>query len=314
MVSISNRYQTLRGLARLSMLPFIKSVCLCGLLAFLAAPAVGRGITEVRGRPFHLRVPASYDGSRPVPLVLLLHGLQVTSTVQEAYMRVGDAADARGVIYAFPDGSRGPAGPFWNGAGCCQDPLTPPVDDVGYIGDVINYVRTHFRLDERKIFLIGHSNGAFMASRYVCERSDVSAIVTMSGGQYRLPTACNGISLLRTSVLHIHGTNDEIVPYGRIGTAPAPGALIGVPTAVMTVANWRWRNACPVPFGRSLPDRDLDSSIPGAETSVVEYPCANAAVEFWTMTGSPHVPSFFQTPGQSFGAVALDWLLLHGRS
>ena len=281
---------------------------------FLAASAAATGIGEVRGRPFHLRVPASYNGSRPVPLVVLLHGLQVTSTYQETYMHIGDAADANGVIFAYPDGTRGPAGPFWNGAGCCQDPLTPPVDDVGYIRDIINYVRTRYRLDEGKIFLIGHSNGAFMASRYVCERSDVAAIVTMSGGQYLSPVACNGFSFLRTSVLHIHGTNDEIVPYGGVGTAPGVGVLIGVPTARVTVANWRLRNGCIFPIEHRLADIDLDSSILGAETSPVYYDCVNASVEFWTMRGAPHVPTFYQTPERSFGHFALAWLLSHGRS
>lgn len=311
-----HRKHPLQRLA-LPMLLVTKNVCLATcVVALLAASAAGSGIVEVRGRPFHLRVPASYNGSRPVPLVVLLHGLQVTSTYQETYMRIGDAAEANGIIFAYPDGTRGPAGPFWNGAGCCQDPLTPPVDDVGYIGDIINYARTRFRLDGGKIFLIGHSNGAFMASRYVCERSDVAAIVTMSGGQYRSPFACNGLSFSRTSVLHIHGTNDEIVPYGEIGTAPGLGALIGVPTALATMMNWSFRNSCTYPLGRSLPDRDLDSTIPGTETSGVEYGCFHpgVALELWTMRGAPHVPTFYQTPSQSFGHVALEWLLRHGRS
>lgn len=310
--------ERLYHLARFTAPRFVKTLCFpIGLVALLVVVAAAHGVTEVRGRPFHLRVPASYDGSRPVPLVLLLHGMQVTSTYQEAYMHVGDAAEASGVIYAFPDGTRGPVGTFWNGARCCQDPLTPPVDDVGYIGDIIEYVRRHYRLDERRIFLIGHSNGAFMASRYACARSDVAAIVTLSGGQYADPLSCGlndfNPSFLRTSVLHIHGTNDELVAYGGISTAPGAAQALGYPTAGVTVANWRWRNGCLSPIGRPLPARDFDSRIPGAETTGVAFLCTAAAVEFWTIGGAPHVPTFYQTPERSFGRVTLDWLLQHGR-
>jgi polyhydroxybutyrate depolymerase len=309
--------EPLYRLARFAVFRVLKTLSLSlGLVTLLANGAAAHGVTEVRGRPFHLRIPSSYDGSRPVPLVVLLHGMPVTSTYQEAYMHVGDAAEAKGVIYAFPDGTRGPVGLFWNGARCCQDPLTPPVDDVGYIGDVIDYVRRHYRLDERQIFLIGHSNGAFLASRYACERDDVAAIVTLSGGQYLDAFSCGAgrLSLRRTSVLHIHGTNDEIVGY----SAPTLGQLLAYPTALITMANWRWRNGClpPLPappIGQPLPDRDLDSRIPGEETSGVAYLCTGAAVEFWTIRGAPHIPTFYQTPEQSFGRVALDWLLQHGR-
>lgn len=214
------------------------------------------------------------------------------------------------MIYAYPDGTRGAAGPFWNGARCCQDPLTPPVDDVGYLDGIIDYVRTHYRLDERRVFLIGHSNGAFMASRYACERPwTVAAIVTLSGGQYLDPFTCGPGN---TSVLHIHGTNDEITAHGGIGAGPSPSPIIGLPTGVVTVANWIFRNGCS-PIGWPLPARDLDYTIPGAETSGIAYPCLGGAVEFWSIWGGPHVPHFFQTPEQSFGRVALDWLLLHGR-
>lgn len=293
------------------------------LIAVVALTA-GAGIANARGimvdgRPFHLHVPASYDGSRPLPLVLLIHGIGVDSTLQETYMRVKAESDARGFIYAYPDGTRGPAGQFWNGAGCCQDPFTPPVDDVGYLDHIIQYVQNNYRLDRERIYLIGHSNGGFMASRYACERSgysgvgrpQIAAIATLSGGQYLFPVQC-GIGIGSVAVLHIHATLDEITPY----LVPLVPILTGFPAGRQTVDNWRLRNGCIGPGYPLTPPIDLVSDLRGNETGRWAFWCPFAPVEFWTIHGGSHVPNFYQPgePGRTFGAQVLDWLWAQRRS
>jgi len=282
------------------------SIVLLGAFAG-AGRADARGVI-VDGRLFHLHVPARYDGSKQVPLVILIHGIGVSSTLQDAYMRVKDESDARGFIYAYPDGTRlpSPVGQFWNGANCCQPPLVPPVDDEAYLDHIIQYVRSNYKLDERQIFLIGHSNGAFMANRYACHRSQVAAIVTLSGAQYLNPLDCGLPFLGQVAVLHIHGTYDEVTPYLL---------SLGYPPAPLTVFNWATRNGCfhiGAPGGAPL---DLVSDIPGNETSRKVYACLGGALEFWTINGGYHVPNFYQRGerGRTFGSHALDWLLAHGR-
>jgi polyhydroxybutyrate depolymerase len=242
--------------------------------------------------------------------------------MQETYMRVKTEADARGFIYAYPDGTRSPvrqAGQFWNGANCCQDPVTPPIDDVGYLDHIIQYVQDNYDVDRERIYLIGHSNGAFMASRYACERSgysgfrhpQIAAIATLAGGQYFVAPQC-GIGIGSVAVPHIHATLDEITPYA----APLQIPFIPVPTlpaGTQTVANWAIRNGCGP--GHSLPSIDLVSDLAGAETSRRTFPCLFAPVEFWTIHGGAHTPNFYQPgePGRTFGAQVLDWLLVQKR-
>ena len=258
-------------------------------------------------RPFHLHVPASYDGSRAVPLVVLLHGIGVTSTLQEAYFRLKAESEARGFIYAYPDGTRGPAGAFWNGAGCCQVSISLPVDDVGYLDSIIGYVRNHYRLDENRIFLTGHSNGSFMGTRYVCERSQVAAIANLSGGQYTDRLRCGIPAGGRTAVLHMHGTADEITPY-FFSHIPV------LPSALETVVNWTVRNGC-FPFPLPAGTVDLVSDLAGNETGKVRFACIGAPLDFWTIAGGSHVPNMYQLgeAGRTLGANVMDWLYAHGR-
>ena len=278
------------------------------LLAVVAITAVA-GIATARGimmdgRPFHLHVPVNYDGSQRVPLVLLIHGLGSDSTQQEAYMRVKAESDTRGFIYVYPDGTRVVGGQSWNGAECCQVP--PIVNDVSYLDHIIQYVQSNYNVDPHRIYLIGHSNGSFMASRYACERSgdsgvghpQIAAIATLSGGQYPRPFQC-GIGPGSVAVLHIHATFDEVIPYFA---------------GLHTVNNWKERNVCLLP-GRHLSSIDLVSDLPGAETDREEFPCFSAPLEFWTIHGGSHVPNFYQPGerGRTFGAQVLDWLLAQRR-
>ena len=253
------------------------------------------------------RIPPA-SGAPAKSLVILLHGIGVSSTLQETYMRVKAEADARGFIYVYPDGTRGgPEGQFWNGAACCQSPTTPPVDDVGYLDHIIEYVRTHYRLDERRIFLIGHSNGGFMASRYACERSQVAAIATLSGGLYVDALRCGPPGRGTVASLHIHATADEITPY-FFSDVP------GLPSGLTTVFNWTVRNGC-LPFPVPRPSFDMVSDLRGNETGPLRFLCFGAPFELWTIAGGSHVPNFYQPgePGRTFAAITLDWLFTHGR-
>jgi polyhydroxybutyrate depolymerase len=280
---------------------------------FLGASRASAESGVVRGRPFHFRVPAGNDGT-PKPLVVVLHGIGVTGAYQQQYFEMTDLADQRGFFVAYPDGTRNAAGAqFWNGINCCQTDLYGPVDDVGFIDDMITFLRGRFAIDPRRIFIIAHSNGAFLANKYACERSQVSAMVTLSGAQYFDPMSCGSPfpgfptppGLGKVSVLHVHGTLDELVGYGLLGTVVST-----FPTAIQTVASWTWRNGCFLP--PTLSSIDLMPPT-GNETDRRFFPgCLGAQLEFWTINGGDHIPNFYHAPDpRSFGPQALDWLFAH---
>ena len=73
-------------------------------------------------RPVTVQVPLSHDESRPAPLLIVLHGYGSTGRDHERYFHLGDALERRGMISAYPDGTKDTAGNwFWNGTDACCD-------------------------------------------------------------------------------------------------------------------------------------------------------------------------------------------------
>src|SRR5207302_4460993 len=82
-------------------------------------------------RPVMLEVPHAYDPSRPIPLVLLLHGYGASGIIEEAYLDLHGLVDSVGILMAAPDGTVNQMNvEFWNATDACCDFDNTPVDDV----------------------------------------------------------------------------------------------------------------------------------------------------------------------------------------
>jgi polyhydroxybutyrate depolymerase len=253
-------------------------------------------------RPYRSRVPRDYDPARPTPLIVLLHGYGASGTVQDLYFGLGRLADARGFLYAYPDGTVDATGKrFWNASTACCDFGQTGVDDVAYLTAVLDDMSARYHVDPQRIFVVGHSNGGFMAHRLACDLSPrIAAIVSLAGAGETEPARCRPSSPV--SVLQVHGDADDVVRYegGIFDRASYPGA-------VETVARWAARQDCG-PLEDSGLTLDLDSTLPGAETRVSRHSeCPAGAAELWTILGGSHLPSFQPTwPG-----LVVDWLYAH---
>src|SRR5688572_2526963 len=62
----------------------------------------------VAGRTVNVHVPASYDPTRPTPIVLGLHGLDASGAKQASVSRMNARADAAGFIAIYPNGTGSP--------------------------------------------------------------------------------------------------------------------------------------------------------------------------------------------------------------
>ncbi|HEU5447742.1 MAG TPA: alpha/beta fold hydrolase, partial [Acidimicrobiia bacterium] len=164
--------------------------------------------TPTGDRPFGLQVPAGYDARHPAPLVVLLHSYTSNGKAQADYFGLPALADKAGFLLATPDGTRDIMGDrFWNATDACCDWFHSGVDDVAYIDAVIDDIAARHSVDPARVFLVGHSNGAFMSHRYACERADrVAAIVTLAGMQWKDQSQCRPSSPV--SVLQVHGRED----------------------------------------------------------------------------------------------------------
>ena len=143
-------------------------------------------------RPVTVHVPASYDASRPAPLLILLHGYTLSGQEIDAYFDLAPAAEARGFVYAFPDGTIDSDGNrFWNATDACCNFDGAAVDDVAYLTDLIAEIQAELAIDPKRIALVGHSNGGFMSYRMACERANlVAAIVSLAGASFAEAADC----------------------------------------------------------------------------------------------------------------------------
>jgi polyhydroxybutyrate depolymerase len=182
------------------------------------------------------------------------------------------------------------------------------VDDVAYLASVIDDVKQRRNIDPGRVFVVGHSNGGFMALRLACDLSNrVAGVVSIAGAGSDAPQKCRPSAPV--AVLQIHGDQDWRVPYGggRVLRRKSGGTH---PSAPETVARWARRNGCvEKPVGAD--DLDLEPDLPGAETAVTRHTgCKGGAAELWTVNGGDH---FVAQHPAALDAM-YDFLMAHPRT
>lgn len=169
-------------------------------------------------REYKLRVPSGYDPAVPSPLVFCFHGLvqnPVLFCARGAAMH--EKAEAENFILVMPKGQDR----SWNGGACCAPASEAQLDDVGFVRAVFAEISGHLNIDRRRVYALGLSNGAFLSYRLACEASDIfTAIVSGAGAimsNELQPGATSDFETCRpqrpVSVLHLHGTRDNLVDY-----------------------------------------------------------------------------------------------------
>jgi polyhydroxybutyrate depolymerase len=255
-------------------------------------------------RPVTIQVPSGYDGSTPAPLLLLLHGYSVDASIQEAYFQIAPLVESEGLLILAPNGTLDPSNyRFWNATPACCDLYGSGVDDEGYLKGLLHDVRAAYNVDPKRIYVIGHSNGAFMAHRMAChDAGEIAAIVSLAGETYLDTPDCGPSGPV--SVLQIQGDADATIAYG----GGQNGTLQPYPGAVETVTDWQVNDGCTA----GLVDDaaiDLDTGLAGAETGVQHFAgCSQqSAVELWTIHGGAHIPAI----DGSFATKVWAWMSAH---
>jgi polyhydroxybutyrate depolymerase len=264
------------------------------------APSATPTPSLIEARPYGLLAPASYRPSTPTPLVLLLHGYGASGRVQAEYFGLLADAEEHGYLLAYPDGLTDPRGSrFWNATDACCNFYGRTVDDVAYLGAVIDDVAARYTVDPRRVFVIGHSNGGFMAHRLACDIGNrVAAVISLAGATWRNAASCPAATAV--NVLQVHGDADQTISYG--GSA-------AYPSAAQTVATWAQKNRCGGALEILGVDKDLDIGIMGAETRTEGYAgCPpGGAVALWTIEAGGHIPSL----GPSWADAAWEYFTAH---
>ncbi len=247
----------------------------------------GTIVSSGREREYLLHVPASYDRSKPTPLVISLHGGLNWPALQMAISRWNKVADKNGFIVVYPSGTGlGLKAWFMKGA---RTPSSMP--DALFISELIDTLEAAYQIDPTRIYVNGLSNGAGMAFVLSCTMSHRIAAVGAVAASQSLPWSwCTDPRPM--PMIAFHGTADPIVPYrgGKVWSAPRP-----FPSVSAWVANWARRNRC---------GPDPVESVVAADVTRLEYTnCADgAAVVLYTIQGGGHAwPGGRRMPEWIFG-------------
>jgi polyhydroxybutyrate depolymerase len=188
-------------------------------------------------RQYTVHVPAKYDGSKAVPLVLDFHGW--TSTPMEEEMGGSDMkgsgwatkSDSEGFIVVFPQG----LDDSWNGGAlCCGTSQSNGVDDEGFAIDIVKKMEQDACIDPKRVYVTGISNGGAMSHLLACKEAGIfaaSAPVSMGNGT----TPC--MPSRPISVIMFRGQMDDLVPYNG-------GGALGFPSAMADFDMWKDIDGC----------------------------------------------------------------------
>lgn len=235
-------------------------------------------------RPVIAQLPPGYDHKRPMPLLLLLHGYGTTAGYTEVLLGLRDALATHEFILVSPEGTRDALlNQFWNATPTCCDYYGSGVDDERYLLDLIEQAKRQLKVDPAQVWVVGHSNGAFMANHLAClEDTPLTASVTMAGTDYADAERCVAGQDVRT--IHIHGTHDEVIYY--LGSLNYPGAQ-------SFVDRWLTRHGCDEDQ-RERTDYDLMGTTFPETTETSWRQCERGDVTFWRMDGVTHIPLLSQ--------------------
>jgi len=143
-------------------------------------------------REYLMYVPSIYDGSTPVPVVFCLHGLGDNMN-NFANIGMNYVADTANFIVITPqalvDNLSGSTA--WNsGASAFGYVLNGSVDDIGFLGAIIDTLNTNLNIDLQRVYSCGFSMGGFMTNRMACERNDPNAAKASVAGTIGSEVTC----------------------------------------------------------------------------------------------------------------------------
>lgn len=214
-----------------------------------------RLVTAGTEREYRRHVPAGYDPATPAPLVVDLHGLTMSASLEAALTGMEALADEEGFLVVTPQGLGDI--PFWNyvSAGIADD-------DVSFLGALVAQVGADLCVDTSRVYATGISNGGLMSSALACRLPQVFAAVAPVAGVTFLDGCEDGPPVPYQAT---YGTADDVLPYGGglgaqlqgflsanpLGASAASAgdqqdqiSAIAFPPVDDTLARWAARNGC----------------------------------------------------------------------
>ncbi|WP_233576240.1 alpha/beta hydrolase family esterase [Saccharopolyspora rhizosphaerae] len=201
----------------------------------VAREVVSGGIT----RTYLMHVPETYLPFLPTPAVLSFHGHTRDAAYQEQLSEFSET----NAIAVYPQGLVGTDGETaWQGA-----PYSADVDDVRFVGDLLDQLQQETCVDRTRVYAAGKSNGGGFTGVLACRMSDrIAAFAPVAGAFYPQGGDCNPSR--PAPILNFHGAVDTTIPYDG-------DEARGLPPIPDWLAAWGQRDECrPDPVTREEGD------------------------------------------------------------
>lgn len=161
-------------------------------------------------RAYLVHVPKNYDPKRPSPVVVALHGAMMNGPMMVWFSGLSKTSDKAGFIVVYPSGTGSDPFLFWNAGGFKGKMAEGKADDVAFINKMLDDLGMVAKVDQKRVYACGMSNGGIMCYRLAAELSvRIAAIAPVAG--------CIAIEESKPKrpvpVIHFHGSKDSIVPF-----------------------------------------------------------------------------------------------------
>lgn len=196
--------------------------------------------------------------NEPLPLIIALHGSGSTGSLLARDTGLTELAENAGYMVAYPNGTGLTIDArTWNSGKCCGYAQMHQVDDIGFIRALVNKLVAERLADKDRVYVVGLSNGGMLAYRLAAEAPDLFKAVAVVAGVMDVPAETIKKAM---PVMHVHGTEDPLLPYkGGVGAkATSQTPMMSVADTIHT---WiKANSADPTPAMTEIPDTAKDDT------------------------------------------------------
>jgi poly(hydroxyalkanoate) depolymerase family esterase len=250
-------------------------------------------------RAYRGYIPSTYRAGTAAPLVVVLHGCTQSADVIRQLTRFDQLAEAKGFLVVFPEQPQSAnSQKCWN---FFQDAhLHRGTGEPSLVAGITEWVRQHYTVDSRRIYVTGLSAGGAMASVMGATYPDVYAAIGIgSGCEYAATATCAGYKSADPAAA-------AQAAYKEMGTRVRPLPVISfagdkdttVPpvNADQLLRQWQLTadladDAVANGSVAKTPTSTVNGQVPNGRSYTVRYYAdakANELVQYWVVNGMSH--------------------------
>ena len=181
-------------------------------------------------RSFLIYVPKNIKEN--APLVVAIHGYTSSAKTLMGYSGINQVADKEGFLVAYPQGTKDSRDNNFFNVGY-EFHSDSKVNDVNFIREIVLNLTKDYKLNSKRVFATGMSNGGDMSYLLACTSSDLFTAVAPVAGVMMKDTLENCNPEKKIPIFEIHGTKDSISKFeGDMNNEDKWGAYYDLPSTI----------------------------------------------------------------------------------